>query len=134
MTRAIAYADFQPGAVMGEHVESYDLRHAQGWQRIFGAAEADGANGPAEAASIAVVLMMRAYLAVVTPRPPGNVHARQKFTLQTPPRPGEAVRTVVSCVSKELRRDRRYVDLQVRGTGDGGRALYTGRLSLVWAA
>lgn len=131
---AITFDDFRPGTVLGETTEVVSDALADRWQRIFGTQAEDGAGSAAEGASLAVVLMMRAYLAVVTPRPPGNVHARQRFTLQAPPRRGEAVRSVVSCAAKEIRRERRYVELQVRGSGDGGRAIYTGRLSLIWAA
>ena len=88
----------------------------------------------AEAASVAMVLSMRAFLGVVSPRPPGNVHAREQFSLFSLPTPGEPVRSVVSCVAKEIKRERFYVDLDVAGTGDGGRALYSGRMSLIWAA
>ena len=47
---------------------------------------------------------------------------------------GEVIRTTLSCLSKELRRERRYVELQATGRGDDGRALFDGRLSLIWAA
>ncbi len=134
MSRPITFDDFQPGATMGEHLETYGTELASRWQHIFGAQPADGAGGAAEAASIAVVMMMRAYLGVVAPRPPGNVHAGQRFSLQAVPRAGEAIRTVVSCVSKELRRERRYVELRTQGSGEGGRAIYDGRLTLIWAA
>jgi len=79
-------------------------------------------------------MMMRGYLGVVTPRPPGNVQARQRFTLDAPPQPGEVIHTVVTCLSKEIKRERRYLDLEVRGTGTGGRSIYRGILSLIWAA
>lgn len=131
---AITFDDFRPGTALGEAIEVASDALVERWQRIFGTRHEDGAGGAAEGASLAVVLMMRAYLGVVTPRPPGNVHARQQFALQAPPRRGEAVRSVVSCVGKEMRRGRRYVELQVQGSGDGGRAIYTGRLSLIWAA
>jgi hypothetical protein len=130
----ITFDDFQPGTVLGETTEVASDTLAGRWQRIFGARAEDGAGGAAEGASLVVVMMMRAYLGVVTPRPPGNVHARQQFALQAPPRRGEAVRSVVSCAAKEMRRGRRYVELLVQGSGDDGRAIYTGRLSLVWAA
>jgi len=134
MSRPITFADFQPGARMGEHIETYDPRLAGTWQRIFGRTPQEGADGPAEAASIAVVLAMRAYLAVVTPRPPGNVQARQRFMLHTSPRPGEAVRTVISCAGKEIKRGGFHVELQAQATGHGGRALFSGRMNLIWAA
>jgi hypothetical protein len=134
MSTVITFEDFNPGAVMGESVEVFDEKLAQGWQKIFGDQPADGANGAAEGASLAVVMMMRAYLNVVAPRPPGNVHARQRFSLESPPRQGEAIRTVIACVEKAFKRERRYVELQARGTGEEGRPIFTGRMTLIWAA
>lgn len=134
MSDLITFEDFNPGAVMGESVEVFDEKLAQGWQKIFGDQPADGANGAAEGASLAVVMMMRAYLNVVAPRPPGNVHARQRFSLESPPRQGEVIRTVIACVEKAFKRERRYVELQARGTGEEGRPIFTGRMTLIWAA
>lgn len=127
----ILFEHFVPGTVMGEIVQCYEPQMAQAWQAIFGT---EDAGGPAQAASIAVAMMMRGYLGVVTPRPPGNVHARQRFTLEAMPREGESIRTVVTCLSKELRRERRYLELEVNGTGEGGRPIYAGILNLIWAA
>ena len=111
----ILFEDFVPGTLLGESVQCYDAQQAQRWQAIFGCQAEDGAGGPAEAASMAVISMMRAFLGVVTPRPPGNVHARQQLQMQALPEPGEQVRVTVHCAHKELRRERRYVDLQVQG-------------------
>jgi acyl dehydratase len=71
---------------------------------------------------------------VVAPRPPGNVQARQALALFGPPRVGERIRTVVTCVDKRIKRDRRQVDIRTEGTGEGGRPVYTGRMTLIWAA
>lgn len=131
MSRRILWEDFQPGASLGEITQPFEAALSQAWQGIFGR---DGAGGPAEGAGIAIAMMMRGYLGVVAPRPPGNVQARQRFTLEAVPRPGEAIRTVVTCLSKEIKRERRYLDLEVRGTGTGGRAIYGGILTLIWAA
>ena len=131
MKPPILWDDFQPGAPLGELTETFEPALAAAWRGIFGH---DHAGGPAEGAGIAVAMMMRGYLGVVTPRPPGNVQARQRFTLDAVPQPGEAIRTVVTCLSKEIKRERRYLDLEVRGTGAGGRAVYSGILSLLWAA
>lgn len=129
--KPMLYEDFVPGAAIGEIVLPFEPALARAWQSIFGA---DAGGGPAEAASMAVVMMMRAYLNVVTPRPPGNVHARQRMRLAGTPRLGERIRTVMSCEHKEIRRERRYVELRAVGTGEGGRPLFDARLSLVWAA
>lgn len=132
--RPIVFEDFTPGQRMGESVEVYDEQQARRWQSIFASPGADADQAAAEAASMAVVNMMRAFLHVVTPRPPGNVHARQQLSLQALPSPGEAIRVVVTCADKQVRRERRYVELEVGGTGAQGRSLFTGRLHLVWAA
>lgn len=129
MSQPIRWEDFQPGAALGEGTQRFEDELSQAWRNIFG--EDDG---PAEAAGVAVAMMMRGYFGAVTPRPPGNVHARQRFTLEAMPQPGESIRTVVRCLSKELRRGRRYVELEVRGSGAGGRAVYSGILTLIWAA
>lgn len=130
----ILFDDFRPGAVMGEQVQVYDAQQAQRWQAIFGDQPQDGANGFAEGASMAVVNMMRAFLHVVTPRPPGNVHAKQQLRMQAIPQQGEAIRVTVQCAGKEMRRERRYVELKVQGTGTQGRPLFEGLITLIWAA
>lgn len=135
MSRApILFEDFQPGASMGERVEVYDALQIRRWQAIFGSQPDDGADGPVEGACMAVVSMMRAYLNVVAPRPPGNVHAKQQLSMHGIPQQGEALRVAVVCASKAMRRERRYVELQVSGTGHGGRKLFDGLLTLIWAA
>lgn len=127
----ILYEDFVPGGLMGESVQVYDAAQAARWQSIFGHQAGESA---AEAASMAVISMMRGYLAVVAPRPPGNVHARQKLQMHGLPQPGEAVRIAVRCAGKELRRERKYVELAVQGRGAQERALFDAVLTLIWAA
>ena len=133
-TAPVLFEDFQPGALMGECVQVYDADQARRWQAIFGSQPEDGADGPVEGVCMAVVNMMRAYLDVVAPRPPGNVHARQKLQMHGVPVQGEPMRVTVVCARKEMRRERRYVELQVSGAGEGGRKLFDGLITLIWAA
>ena len=129
--KPILFEDFVPGALMGERDEIYDATQAARWQSLFGT---DADDCAAEAASMAVISMMRGYLNLVTPRPPGNMHARQQLQMRDLPRAGEAVRIAVRCLSKEVRRERKYVELQVMGSGSEGRALFDAQLTLIWAA
>ena len=128
--QAITFADFEPGRELGAHVEAYAPALATAWQRIFSGASP---GGTAEGASLAVVLAMRAYLTVVSPRPPGNIQARQRFQMHCVPHTGEAIRSEVRCIDKQIKRERLYVDLQVQGSGEDGRVLYTAVMSLIWA-
>lgn len=130
---AILFEDLKPGTVMGERLEQYDERQAQRWQAIFGRTAPDDEQSAAEAASMAVISMMRAYLDVVAPRPAGNVHAKQKLHLHSLPRLGDTIHVVVTCVGKEVRRGRKYVELQVRGKAPDTRLLFDGLLTLIWA-
>lgn len=131
----ILFADFIPGVVMGQCLQVYDEAQAQRWQAIFGIDVEAPDNGAAQAASMAIVGMMRAYLDVVSPRPPGNVHAKQKFTIHDLPKLGEAMRITVKCESKEERRSRKYLQLRVSGIEDKQqRPLFDGLLTLIWAA
>ncbi|MVW70991.1 hypothetical protein GOQ25_05570 [Bordetella sp. 15P40C-2] len=130
----ILFEHFTPGASLGTCTETYDATQVQRWRTLFGDTEADGAGGFAEQASIATIMMMRAYLHVVAPRPPGNIHAGQKLHMQSLPKPGETVTLAVRCLDKTLKRDRRFVVLGVIGEGADGRAVFSGELTLIWAA
>lgn len=127
----LTFDRFQPGAAMGAHTEAIDERILGHWRRLY---PWDAPTGDALPPGIATVLLMRAYMQALSPRPPGNVHARQSLSLTAAPRLGESVTTAFTCVGKELRRERRYVEVDAVATGDGGRALFSGRMTLIWAA
>lgn len=130
MTQPFTYDTFIPGATLGDWEEPLDDRLVKAWKRLFG----DQTDQSAQRAGLIVALMMRAYLNVVAPRPPGNIHARQELSIQDLPQPGEVIRSRVRCISKEIRRDRRYLQLEISGWGEQNRALYTGNMRLIWAA
>ena len=132
-TPAFMFADFEPGKILGERTEIYDDTKAQLWRQIFGQAQ-HGEASAAEAASMALANMMRAYLNVLTPRPPGNIHAKQRLRLHSLPRSGETMKVTVRCVGKEVRRERKYVELQVEGFGADTRPVFAGLATLIWAA
>lgn len=131
MTTPYTYDRFQPGAMLGVWEETMNAELIAQWSELFGAHDSDTA---ARSHGLTVACMMRAYLGVVSPRPPGNIHARQKLSIIAPPKVDEAIRNEVWCVGKELRKERRYLTIEVKGDGEGGRPLYTGELSLIWAA
>jgi hypothetical protein len=128
----ILFDDFKPGERLGETDLVYTTEFARQWDGIFGAPENESERA-ARDAGIATAIMMRGYLSVVAPRPPGNVHARQNIVLSETPVQEERIRIAVSCVAKQMRRDRRYVELHVDGSGNGGRPICSGRMTLIWA-
>lgn len=134
-TSPILFDDFIPGHTLGESIEVFDDQQLRRWGTIFETSDTGANQGSSSAAaSMAVVNMMRAYLHVVTPRPPGNMHARQVMKLGALPQHGETIRVVVRCADKFIKRERKHVELTVTGLGTGERQLFEGRLSLIWAA
>ena len=129
----VLFDDFKAGQPIGSHALEYDDTLVQRWQHIFGAGN-DTLGGAAEAASVATILMMRAYLEVVSPRPPGNIHARQVIEFATLPKPGDRLTIHIDCSSKEMKRGRRYVELSARAENEGGVPIFQGVLTLIWAA
>lgn len=131
MTSVLTFDRLVPGKSFGALTEVVDGQLLGQWQGLYpGLLNGNGVVP----AGIATVLMMRAFLKMVVPRPPGNIHAGQQFTLVTPVETGEAVQTELSCISKTLRGERRFVEFSVRATGREQRLLFTGILNLIWAA
>lgn len=131
MADVLTFESFHPGALMGTATETVDERMLELWNKLYPWDETPSDQLPL---AMATVLMMRAYMQVLVPRPPGNVHARQHFELLAPIDAGERVTTEVRCVGKEVRRGRRHIELATRSTGSNGRVLFNGRMGLIWAA
>ena len=127
----IVFADFVPGKTMGSLTETPDDEQLAQWKKLYPWDVPQDGNLPD---GMATVLMMRAYLDVISPRPPGNIHTRQHMRLFAPILPGEAVTTTITCTSKEMAGERRKLALTAEGHGPEGRAIYSGTLTLYWAA
>lgn len=125
----ITHDDFVPGRVMGSSTAVLDAAKLRAWRDLF---PEDDLNGVMPHGMVAAIAM-RAYMEVVQPRPPGNVHAGQRFDLFRLPRAGETLTTTVTCLDKEIRKDRRRVTLQMDCAGTEGPA-FRGRMTVLWAA
>lgn len=123
------YASFEPGQVIGEHSESVTQEQVATWRQIY-----PGGTDAEARASLIVICMMRAYMAITEPRPNGNIHARQKLDIAALPADNETIRTQLRVLSKAMRKDRRYVELEVEGWGDTNRPLFCGVMTAIWAA
>jgi len=127
----IYFDDFVPGRILGRLSESISDRQLLDWDELFGGSPSTGDSLPM---GLSTVLMMRAYLQIVSPRPPGNLHTRQRLHLHSPVRIGEFVETTIVCTGKEMRGTRRLVELSATGKGDQSRPIYDGIITLYWAA
>lgn len=125
----ITYEDFVPGQAMGSHATLLDAVKLQAWRALF---PEDDLNGTMPHGMVAVIAM-GAYAELVQPRPPGNVHAVQHFDLFRLPQAGETLTTTITCVAKEIRKERRRVTLQMDCASPTGPA-FRGIMTVLWAA
>lgn len=125
----ITYDTFIPGEVMGSSEAVLDAAKLRAWSDLF---PEDDLNGVMPHGMVAAIAM-QAYAEVVQPRPPGNVHAAQHFDLLRLPRAGERLTTTITCLAKELRKERRRVTLEMDCVGSEGPA-FRGRMTVLWAA
>lgn len=131
MNNVITFDTFEPGIAIGTSSETLSPALLAEWTALYPwDAPVDGL-APLGMTS---VLMMRAYLTIVAPRPPGNVHGAQRFAVSAQPRVGETVHSAVQCLAKTMKGERRFVDLELTATGDHGRPLFTGVMTMLWAA
>lgn len=125
----------QAGLRIGHHDDRIDPGMLADWQALYGGRDPDAPGAPAPA-GLATVLVMRAYLAVVNPRPPGNIHRLLSVRRVAPLPRGVALRTTVHCIGRELKGDRRLVRFGTacHALADGAPLLVAGELELLWAA
>jgi acyl dehydratase len=81
------------------------------------------------------VIVMRAHSAIVSPRPPGNIHVGQRFTVHAPIELGQDLRATVTCREKRISGTRKIVIFSV-GIADAasGEPLLEGVNTMFWAA
>lgn len=123
------YASFTPGEFVGSGELLLDDAQLNAWKALF---PEDDLQGVMPQGMVAV-LAMRAYADVVHSRPPGNVHAAQRFDLYRLPESGDLLTTRITCLGKEERKGRLRVTLGMETSGPDG-AVFSGRMTVLWAA
>ncbi|MEC7259258.1 MAG: hypothetical protein VXW58_15725, partial [Pseudomonadota bacterium] len=81
-----------------------------------------------------VTAMMQAYIDAIQPRPKGNIHAAQDLSFTDLRLEwGDTISIEVSCVEKETRKGRHWVQFGIRATRNDDLAM-TGAIRSIWAA
>jgi len=124
------FAAFRPDQTLGHHRETLDQAAIDRWCGLF----PDDRAGDLMPAGMVAAITMRAYSAIIADRPPGNVHARQKFSIHGRPRAGTGLITDLRCTGKEIRKERRWIDIESTTRDEAGRLLFTGTMRMIWAA
>ncbi len=129
--KVMLFADFVPGVLLAEVDDHISAEQLAEWAQLYPWDKASEGFVPT---SLATVLLMRSYHKAIPHRPPGNIHAGQKMQFLSSIRPGETVTTIVVCQAAERKGERRKLELGVVGRGEDGRTVYTGLITLFWAA
>ena len=123
------FSAFHPGRVLGTHREHLSRSTIDRWCGLFPEDKA----GAAMPAGMVAAVTMRAYSEILADRPPGNVHASQRFSIHALPSAGADLVTELRCTSKEIRKERRWIEI-ASATHDGkGTLLFTGIMRTIWA-
>lgn len=126
----LTFDAFQPGQEFGAHALTLDQPLFAAWSALFPHDPATDAMPQGMTAPV----FMRAYAALLQPRPPGNVHGAQRFEIIRLPRLGETLTTRIACAGKERKGERRWVTLEGVTTGAGGAPAFLSRMTVLWAA
>ncbi len=127
----IRYDDLVPGAVIGESAFSLDTSIGAEWSALFPSDPSAAATMPPSMISL---VTMRAFMQALPHRPPGNIHAAQKFAIARLPGLGEVLTTTVRCAAKEMKKERRWVTFRTETVDAAREPLFSGEMRLIWAA
>lgn len=121
---------FEPGEVYGEHVWRLSPEAVADWRSLF----PDDDTGPLMPPGMTAAVTMRAYGALISPRPLGNIHGAQTYEMHRLPEIGETLTTTIRCENKEIRKGRRWVYLGIEARDEAGEPVFTGRFTSLVAA
>jgi hypothetical protein len=116
------YDTYEVGKVYGTDEFRVTRACVRDWLAMY-PGEADGEVMPP---GLVVLIQQQAYKRIVTPRPPGHIQGRQRFQLHLLPVGETVIHTAVACLSKEIRKERRWVEMGFRGLTAAGALVYTG--------
>ena len=128
MSHPFTFDRLVPGMLVGERADRIDRQSLDLWQDIYGQRATDPL--PADFAS---VLVMRAYLTIVSPRPPGNIHRLLTVRMHEPLRAEVPLAVAVTCAGKRARDSRLDVQFHV-AVRTAGRLAVEGEIDMRWAA
>jgi hypothetical protein len=124
------FETFAPGVVIGVRSLTLEPALVDNWVSLF-PEDRDDDRMPA---GMTAVIMSRAYSDMLRPRPAGNVHGAQRFSIKRLPRIGDTLVTTIACDSKELKGERRWVRFACETHHADGTPMFTGLMTTLWAA
>lgn len=115
------YDTYEAGTTYGAETFEVTPELVAQWHRIYGGRPADDASAPA---GIVILAQQRAYKNIIAPRPPGHMIGSQQIAVHGRVPVGARITTEVSCLSKEIRKERKWARMGFTGKV-GDKAVYT---------
>jgi hypothetical protein len=125
----LVFESFWSGQPLGEARTVFDWKMFDAWCEIF---PADRKMAPYLPPGLAVVIMMRAYSRIVSPRPPGNIHASQEFEILSSPQFGDEIITNIKCIGCQIKNEKRWLDFKVENSSQSV-STSIGTMKMIWA-
>ncbi len=120
---------FEPGRLIGSRSLTLDRDLVESWPTLF----PDDRDGDRMPVGMIAAVYIRAYSDILLLRPPGNVHGAQRFQIAQLPSIGDRLITDLSCDSKELKGERRWVSFGSETRREDGALLFSGLMTTLWA-
>jgi hypothetical protein len=120
---------FEPGKTIGSRTLTLSRELLEQWMTLF-PEDRDGDRMPP---GMMAAVYSRAYSDILQPRPPGNVHGQQQFTIAQLPVVGDTLVTELRCEGKELKGERRWVRFASDTRRADGALMFSGLMTTLWA-
>jgi hypothetical protein len=127
----MTFDDFKTGMLLGECEFAFTDERAAEWSALF---PDDRRNLPSMPPAMIAMVVMRAFVSILSDRPRGNVHASQKFWVARLPLLNDRLTTRLSCVGKEFKGNRRWLTFGTDTTDPAGGLLFRGQMTTIWMA
>lgn len=125
----LTYDKLTPGENLGTNIQDFNGEAMAKWLDLF---PGDERHLPGLPPSMISAITMRAFLATVQPRPKGNIHGTQEFSVHKLPVLGDSIKTDIFCKTKETRKNNNWVYFETKSQDQAGALLFTGAMGIIW--
>ena len=125
----LTFEKLTPGDNLGTNTQYFDDDVAADWLELF---PEDKKDLPELPPGMISAITMRAFLATAQPRPKGNIHGTQEFTVHKFPKLGDKIITTTLCKKKETRKNNNWVYCETQSHDQNGELLFTGSMGIIW--
>lgn len=129
MTAVLTFDSFTIGVPIGTERLTLSQDWVNEWFRIY----RPGQPADQITSGFLMAIMMRGYMKIVAPRPPGNIQSRHCIIFQDTARIGDKIDVTLTCKDKTLSKDRRWITFggsMFKNTAP----LLTVEMEFLWAA